>query len=91
MKEYQKSIQEVLSEFDASRNGLTSFQVDDRQKQYGLNEMDQQEKESPLQIFLSQFKDLLVIVLIVAGFISMATGEIVSSIVILSLLRSMLF
>ena len=61
---------------------LTSFQVDDRQKQYGLNEMDQQEKESPLQIFLSQFKDLLVIVLIVAGFISMATGEIVSSIVI---------
>lgn len=82
MKEYQKSIQEVLSEFDASRNGLTSFQVDDRQKQYGLNEMDQQEKESPLQIFLSQFKDLLVIVLIVAGFISMATGEIVSSIVI---------
>ena len=82
MKEYQKSIQEVLSEFDASRNGLTSFQVDDGQKQYGLNEMDQQEKESPLQIFLSQFKDLLVIVLIVAGFISMATGEIVSSIVI---------
>ena len=82
MKEYQKSIQEVLSEFDASRNGLTSFQVDDRQKQYGLNEMDQQEKESPLQIFLSQFNDLLVIVLIVAGFISMATGEIVSSIVI---------
>ena len=82
MKEYQKSIQEVLSEFDASRNGLTSFQVDDRQKQYGLNEMDQQEKESPLEIFLSQFKDLLVIVLIVAGFISMATGEIVSSIVI---------
>lgn len=82
MKEYQKSIQKVLSEFDASRNGLTSFQVDDRQKQYGLNEMDQQEKESPLQIFLSQFKDLLVIVLIVAGFISMATGEIVSSIVI---------
>lgn len=82
MKEYQKSIQEVLSEFDASRNGLTSFQVDDRQKQYGLNEMDQQEKESPLQIFLSQFKDLLVIILIVAGFISMATGEIVSSIVI---------
>lgn len=82
MKECQKSIQEVLSEFDASRNGLTSFQVDDRQKQYGLNEMDQQEKESPLQIFLSQFKDLLVIVLIVAGFISMATGEIVSSIVI---------
>ena len=82
MKEYQKSIQEVLSEFDASRNGLTSFQVDDRQKQHGLNEMDQQEKESPLQIFLSQFKDLLVIVLIVAGFISMATGEIVSSIVI---------
>ena len=48
----------------------------------GLNEMDQQEKESPRQIFLSQFKDLLVIVLIIAGFISMATGEIVSSIVI---------
>lgn len=82
MKEYQKSIKEVLTEFDASRNGLTSMQVDDRQKQYGLNEMDQQEKESPLQIFLSQFKDLLVIVLIVAGLISMATGEIVSSIVI---------
>ena len=82
MKEYQKSIQEVLSEFDASRNGLTSSQVDDRQIQYGLNEMDQAEKESPLQIFLSQFKDLLVIVLIVAGLISMATGEIISSLVI---------
>ena len=56
MKEYQKSIQEVLSEFDASRNGLTSFQVDDRQKQYGLNEMDQQEKESPLQISFPSLK-----------------------------------
>lgn len=82
MKEYQKSIQEVLSELDASRNGLTFVQVEDRQKQYGLNEMDQQEKESPLQVFLSQFKDLLVIVLIAAGLISMATGEIISSIVI---------
>ena len=82
MEWYKKSIEEVLSELNTSGQGLNESQVSEHQLKYGLNELESEKKESLFSIFLSQYKDLLVIVLIVAGIISGFTGEMASALVI---------
>ena len=82
MEWYKKSIEEVISELNTSFEGLKESQVAQHQSKYGLNELESEKKESILSIFLSQYKDLLVIVLIVAGIISGFTGEMASALVI---------
>ena len=82
MEWYKKSIEEVLSELNTSGQGLNESQVSEHQLKYGLNELESEKKESLFFIFLSQYKDLLVIVLIVAGMISGFTGEMASALVI---------
>lgn len=82
MEWYKKSIEEVLSELNTSGQGLNERQVSEHQLKYGLNELESEKKESLFSIFLSQYKDLLVIVLIVAGIISGFTGEMASALVI---------
>ena len=51
-------------------NGLTSSQVLDLQKKYGFNELIQANKRSLFSIFINQFKDTLIIILIIAAVIS---------------------
>lgn len=82
MQNYQKKIDTLLEELNTSKSGITSDEVNERQKKYGVNELDSEEQESALQIFLSQYKDLLVIILIISGFISAFTGEMISALVI---------
>lgn len=83
MKKYFLEKKEnIFKEFGVSENGISLAQVKENQEKYGKNELEEKEKESAIKIFLSQFKDFLVIVLIAAGFISMATGNIESSVVI---------
>lgn len=82
MEWYKKSIEEVISELNTSFEGLKESQVAQHRSKYGLNELESEKKESILSIFLSQYKDLLVIVLIVAGIISGFTGEMASALVI---------
>ena len=80
---YQQTDQEVFADLHTSPKGLSPAQVVENQDKYGLNELVQEKKASPLQIFLGQFKDLLVIVLIIAAIISAFSGEAISTIVIL--------
>ena len=82
MEWYQKLSEEIICELNSSMNGLKNEQVLESKTKYGSNELESEDKESIISIFLSQYKDLLVIVLIVAGIISACTGELVSSIVI---------
>jgi P-type Ca2+ transporter type 2C len=82
MEWYQKSSEEIICELNSSMNGLKDEQVLESKTKYGSNELESEDKESIISIFLSQYKDLLVVVLIVAGIISACTGELVSSIVI---------
>ncbi|MBM7637051.1 cation-translocating P-type ATPase [Streptococcus saliviloxodontae] len=83
---YQKETDEVIKELGSSVDGLTSSEVSKRQEQYGLNELPEGERASAFQIFLEQFKDLIVIILIVAALISGVTGDFESSIVIIVVL-----
>lgn len=80
---YQKSTDEVRKELDAPLEGLTGAEVEKRRERYGVNELEESKPMHPILVFLSQFKDLLVIILIAAAVISMVSGEVESTIVIL--------
>lgn len=81
-KFFNQSTKELFDEFGITEEGLSSAQVKENLEKYGLNQLEEGEKESAFSIFISQFKDVLVIILIIAGFISMFTGNFESSIVI---------
>lgn len=84
MKQYTNyNLKDVFEEFETSRDGLKDSEASIRLERDGKNELEAEAQESILSIFLSQFKDLLVIVLIVASMISIAVGELESAIVIL--------
>lgn len=82
-KFYQKSVEETLKETGSSSKGLSKEEVSRRQEQFGYNVLEEIKPQSTLMIFLSQFKDLLVIILIAAAIVSMVSGEVESTIVIL--------
>ena len=83
MSIYNQNPADVLKSFNSSTEGLSNDEVKKRQEKYGLNQMNQSKPKSPLIIFLEQYKDLLVIVLICAALISAVSGEFVSTAVIL--------
>ncbi len=60
----------LLKQFNTSEEGLSEKEVQDRLKQYGPNALAQGKKQTLLQKFFNQFKDFMIIVLLVAAFIS---------------------
>ena len=82
MQAYQKTYQDVQRDLEVTDQGLTSQEVEKRKEQYGLNEIIAEKPKSAIMIFLEQFKDLLVIILIIAGIISAISGELESTLVI---------
>ena len=67
-------IDEVLSELGVGKAGLTSDQVEERLGKHGYNELVERKRVTALEIFLNQFKDLFVIMLLVAIVISIGIG-----------------
>ncbi|MGI6211980.1 MAG: cation-translocating P-type ATPase [Anaerovoracaceae bacterium] len=85
-KYYSMSTDEIMDTFDTSPDGLSSEQAEKNREKFGVNKLAEKKEKSVLQIFLDQFKDLLVIILIIAAAISMATGSTDSTIVIIAVL-----
>jgi len=79
---YNKDKQQVLDYFNVNHNGLSLKQVDENKKKYGENVLVEKENKSKARVFLEQFQDLLVIILVISAFISLFTGELESTIVI---------
>ena len=87
MKTYfNKSISDVLDYFKTSKEGLTKEKVQESREKFGINALREAKKKSTFEVFLEQFKDLLVIILIIAGIISIATGNVESTIVIFAVI-----
>ena len=84
MKEiYQMTENDVRLQLNGSLDPLTDQQVKANREKYGPNELAEGKKKSTLMIFLEQFKDFLVIILIIAAVVSGAMGDLESTIVIL--------
>ena len=87
MKKYfSMSYEEVLKEFNVSKSGLEDKQVSSNTEKFGLNQLTEKKRQTVLQVFLSQFKDLLVLILIAAAIISAITGSLESTLVIFAVI-----
>ena len=80
---YQLPGREVLKQLNGSEEPLTSQQVREHQEKYGRNELAEGKKETILHIFLGQYKDFLVMILIAAAIVSGLLRDVESAVVIL--------
>jgi len=86
VKYWSLPAEEVLRAFDSATTGLTTAQADSRLKMYGGNTVEAKTKKTPLLLFLSQFKNPIILILIVATVISALTGSLYDSLIILLIL-----
>ncbi len=80
---YQQSLPAIYQELETDEHGLQQSAATQRLKQYGPNALNQQKTTSLLQKFIAQFKDFMIIVLLVAALIAAFTGEAVDAVIIL--------
>jgi Ca2+-transporting ATPase len=66
--------QDVFERLDSAPEGLTSTEANARLEQYGPNEIREEDTTSPLALFVSQFQDFLIYVLVLAALLSLAVG-----------------
>lgn len=82
MRWHQKSIDTVLEELKTSPEGISSQEAAIRFKEYGSNELKEKRRKTPFMMFLDQFKDFMILVLIAAAVISGVIGELSDTIAI---------
>ncbi|MBU7497509.1 cation-translocating P-type ATPase [Lactiplantibacillus pentosus] len=80
---YQQSLPAIYQELETDEHGLQQSAAAQRLEQYGPNALNQQKTTSLLQKFIAQFKDFMIIVLLVAALIAAFTGEAVDAVIIL--------
>ena len=83
---YQKDEQEILKELHVTKEGLTAGQAETLLLEKGENVLMEGKKKSVLAVFAEQFCDLLVVILIAAAVISMFSGNVESTIVIVAVI-----
>ena len=76
-------IEEILKQYSTQKEGLSLSEANARLEEYGLNKLKEQKKNSPLKLFLSQFLDVLIFMLIIAAIASYMIGNHLDAIVIL--------
>ena len=85
-KSYQIPKEELLQQLGTSENGLSSAKAEENLEKYGRNEITGKKAKNPFFIFLEQFKDFLVMILIAAAIVSAVMGDIESMIVIIAVI-----
>lgn len=69
-----KNAKDALSELGTSKDGLSDAEVSVRKAKYGPNKLEEKKKDGPLKIFFGQFKDPMVLILVVAALVSLGMG-----------------
>ncbi len=82
MRWYRVKAEEVAEVLKTSRRGLSTGEARKRLEEYGPNELVEKKKKGPLEMFLDQFRDFMIIILIAAAVISGFIGEITDTLVI---------
>jgi Ca2+-transporting ATPase len=80
---HQQSIGKAFEEFSSGPNGLEMAKVEAQRGRFGLNELQEKERKPAWMIFLSQFKDFMILVLIVAAVVSGVVGDLTDTVIIL--------
>ena len=70
-KAYQKTNEKLLKELETTMKGLTEQEAKARRHKYGFNTLVDKNKRTKLEIFLSQFKNMMIILLLIVGFLSL--------------------
>lgn len=83
---YRISSEQTVKEMNSRNEGLSQQEAKERLEQLGANELVEGKKKSIVQVFFSQFCDLLVIILIAAAVISAMSGNLESTIVIIAVI-----
>ena len=83
---YRESAENVLKDMGSSRKGLTQQQAEEVRRQAGENVLQEGARKKAWQVFLEQFQDLLVVILIAAAGISMVSDNVESAVVIFAVI-----
>ena len=79
---HQVSVEQALQAFGTSTKGLSSALAAERRSQYGPNALQEKKHKPAWQIFLSQFKDLMILILLAAAVISGILGDLTDTVII---------
>lgn len=82
---YSLTPKEAIKQLNSSENGLSQKEAEARIEKYGYNELEKGKKATPIVIFINQFKNALILLLIFAGFLSLFLHEKVESIAIFAI------
>jgi len=85
---HSMKIDEAMRELNAKMDGLSSEEVQKRLEEFGPNELKKEKGKSPVRLFLEQFTDILIIILLIATALSMAIGEVYDAIVIIAIVMA---
>ncbi|MBS3137788.1 cation-translocating P-type ATPase [Candidatus Woesearchaeota archaeon] len=83
---YNQKIEDVYKELQADDKGLSAIEIEARLKKHGYNELQAKKKISPFFLFLSQFKNVVIYILLGAAILSFFMNHIVDAFVILGIL-----
>ncbi|WP_137597890.1 calcium-translocating P-type ATPase, PMCA-type [Paucilactobacillus kaifaensis] len=80
---YNQPIEQVFEDVETRASGLTDKEVQTKREKFGTNELEQKRQTTLLEKFIDQFKDLMIIVLMVAALIAAFSGELVDAVIIM--------
>ena len=83
---YNKNVEEVEKILTTSSNGLSNEEAEKRLNEYGENTLPQKKKDSVLKIFFDEFKNPILMLLIVAVIVSFIAGEVIDAIAIIAII-----
>jgi len=85
---HSMEIDEVMRALTVTMDGLSSEEVQRRLQEFGPNELKKEKGKSPVKLFLEQFTDILIIILLIATALSFAVGEAYDGIVIIAIVMA---
>ena len=86
MERYQQTPEQVIASLESNpETGMTKAEAQKRLAEYGPNELVERGKKNPWTIFFNQFKEIMVIILIIAALVSAFLGEFTEVIVIMAI------
>lgn len=80
---YNKDIKEIEKNLSSSKDGLKEYEVIEKQKKYGKNELPKKKNDSIIKMFINEFKNPIILLLLIAIISSLMVGEIIDGLAIL--------